>query len=976
MSHTYSHIPNHQQQYQYGGVEDPVQEVPQPSYSQPQYSYPSAAYSQDGTVIQQAHSRHQQPAPTHPAQGYGFGGYEYQQQQQYQPVQQQVQHFQSDPIPAHYANQPGEYDSQYRPDVQAYHARHSSTYMGIDSQDGAAPVELGEPQVPASVPYANDGRVPNYKPAPLRWWFMGLIILALGGLLAGLAYATYVLPESDEHRLAIPDENSDSDGNSKRGLVMERQEAGTTTVIATTPTTSHEGAGQRPTEDYAQETVSTPAVVTESRPPDDYAKETVSSPVTTPPSNTPTPDYSRPPSDYGKETVTSTRPPSDYADGRVTSTPPVLGAPPESDYGDETVTITHSDIPDDFLGTTTVSGHVITRTADWVTAEVTTITSDGVVITSTSTPKPFSTPTTLVSTDATGHVVTLTSSVLASASLSTAYDSNGVPTQTMTFHQAIPTDKATSEATVSILPKGHNFIGTFLPTLATALLTIVVRMVDLQAKLYTPWHRLTYSIGSSTKESLCLRTSGWHSIIASMRAVIGGEFLVFLSTVLLACSALLVPLSAESVALKLEGTCTRLSFSGCTLKLAVFPIPAKAALGLMGFMLLVATLLMIVLTRWRTGVAANPWSIAGVASLSTNQEVRQLLVNSLPNGNRAISHGRLLRALRERHFRLAWFYGKHSSPEYGIVLHDQSCSSLSDRSSTKDGGKKYSDADDVNQDSAMAEKELLGTHNTWEIERNLPFSMLTPWGRAVFLLFLTGVEVVILYYNNTGGDTAFEIFMDDQGFGVRFLWTALGVITTFFWSSYFHSVATLSPYTLMSSSATSGGQPASKSILLHPPSNPFSGLFRAIHRGQPYLILVSFTAILSEFMPLILNQIPYRPTQTLQVHRVTYIVSVTVLSFMILVILLSFWPKMVRWPHMPLDPSTIAGAMFMVADSWMMWGFEGMGAMGNMDEKERDERIKARGERYEYGEIVGNAGTVGGMRVGVDCVDAGGDNRI
>jgi hypothetical protein len=47
--------------------------------------------------------------------------------------------------------------------------------------------------------------------------------------------------------------------------------------------------------------------------------------------------------------------------------------------------------------------------------------------------------------------------------------------------------------------------------------------------------------------------------------------------------------------------------------------------------------------------------------------------------------------------------------------------------------------------------------------------------------------VLILYYNNTGGDTAFERFMGTQNFGVRALFTLAGVGVSFFWSCFFTS---------------------------------------------------------------------------------------------------------------------------------------------------------------------------------------------
>ena len=55
------------------------------------------------------------------------------------------------------------------------------------------------------------------------------------------------------------------------------------------------------------------------------------------------------------------------------------------------------------------------------------------------------------------------------------------------------------------------------------------------------------------------------------------------------------------------------------------------------------------------------------------------------------------------------------------------------------------------------------------------------------MLFLTGLLVFILYYNNTSGDTEFEKFMAAQSLGVRALFTLVGIGITFYWSSFFTS---------------------------------------------------------------------------------------------------------------------------------------------------------------------------------------------
>jgi hypothetical protein len=81
---------------------------------------------------------------------------------------------------------------------------------------------------------------------------------------------------------------------------------------------------------------------------------------------------------------------------------------------------------------------------------------------------------------------------------------------------------------------------------------------------------------------------------------------------------------------------------------------------------------------------------------------------------------------------------------------------------------------------------------------------------------------------------------------------------------------------------------------------------------------------------------------------------------MILVVGGSFF---VKWHSMPVDPTTIAGAMYYVCDSWLVTEAEGTSTLNRAD---RDYHINCQGNQYEFGEMTGLSGT---RRVGVNTVD-------
>lgn len=55
------------------------------------------------------------------------------------------------------------------------------------------------------------------------------------------------------------------------------------------------------------------------------------------------------------------------------------------------------------------------------------------------------------------------------------------------------------------------------------------------------------------------------------------------------------------------------------------------------------------------------------------------------------------------------------------------------------------------------------------------------------MTMLVGVVALLVYYHLLQEDNPFELFMDSQAFGVKFLFAAVGTCITFFWTSFFQS---------------------------------------------------------------------------------------------------------------------------------------------------------------------------------------------
>jgi len=429
----------------------------------------------------------------------------------------------------------------------------------------------------------------------------------------------------------------------------------------------------------------------------------------------------------------------------------------------------------EYAFTTTIGGG---GEPSYVPAKVITLTgADGEpTATVTRTPPAISTPTVLTLTDSRGvATATVTTSVLATPRIRTVTDSAGVATATVTEYPTRGSGIPEPQTVVKVyyISNAEYFTGFLLPTLLAVMLTIPVRMIDAAAKQLQPWHALTRHQGASAAESLCLRTGGLYGIVSSLRSLSGGQVLVFLTTLLTVASVVLVPLSVEAVSLKLHGSCSKMDFRGCAMTLGVFLGPARATIGLLGFMAVLVLLILLVLRRWKTGVAAYPWSIAVVTSLASNPEMRAVF-SSLPTGQgERITHAQLVAALDGKMFKLGYFFNRYGVSEYGLTVQDERSALLR--------------VDSESSASLKSARDALARGDGRKVERHLPFLMLSYTARIAFLVPVTGILALILYYNNTGGDTAFERFMSTQNFGVRALFTLVGIGICFFWGCFFTS---------------------------------------------------------------------------------------------------------------------------------------------------------------------------------------------
>jgi len=573
--------------------------------------------------------------------------------------------------------------------------------------------------------------------------------------------------------------------------------------------------------------------------------------------------------------------------------------------------------------------------------------SGGVLTTITSTPAPYiittgGSTTTMTQTRTPGHIVTTDIITLVHGTPTTIKTVMTI-TPTPTSQTPLPTGtgKPGSENTrVRVLPgftPAQYFAVTYLPTFIAAFLAIPFNMINTNAKLMQPLHNLaTRTKGGRGSDTLNLDFGGFFGFTTSFsQAFRHGEPLPLLTDVGTWLSSLLAPMAAEAIGFKVHGICTHLNISGCGITPGISLLPMTVLLVLVVALMMLLVGLMLLLRRWETGVHADPWGLAAVASLSLSSSLRARF------DGEQLSDADLKRKLERERFRLAifdvgaeshgaWYDNWGPCYEYGILP-------------VEDTDTPYALWRSTATIAAGAELESRPRH--------IPFLALTYISRILFTAALLGLMALLAYYHQPLPDNAFELFMDSQGFGVRFLFALIGTAIAIFWRSFFQGVAAIGPFSRMARHS----QPATQSILVSPATNSVSGVVTAMKNRDFLLLSASIMAGLAELLlPTLLANIPFALTSTYPGHVGSTAASLSILGLMVAVLGASL--IFTRWPHLPVDPRTLAGSIYYVSRSERLQADLRGRRLALHSGKDRDAEVEGLGRRYGYGPEEGQGG--------------------
>ncbi|KAM0240364.1 hypothetical protein ACHAPO_002260 [Fusarium lateritium] len=526
-------------------------------------------------------------------------------------------------------------------------------------------------------------------------------------------------------------------------------------------------------------------------------------------------------------------------------------------------------------------------------------------------------PVTMVQTLPDGQVITSVSTPLGTTRVTTM-----PPTQVVVTDVSTPTGgtRIVVEATTHTLTQSDYFIGKFLPPIVAVLLAMGIRALNQAAQQYQPFAALTREGGVLGREALLLSFDGWQSIYLPFKLLFNGQPLPFLTALALWSSSFVAPLSSEAIGLKIYGRCSKGAIDGCALELGVSNNAAYALVGLLGAIaILLAFTLSVISRHWRTGVYANPWCAVNTAALvARNPDIRSMGASDWKD---------LKSYITEKRFAMGWFRNQDGRDEYGVVV--------------------VGDIDRPIAAPCANTPYTEGMAYRPQTRHRAPqtFMALSFWYRFTFLVFLICLLGFVGYYHfvDTFGKLPENMkkLMESQDFGVRFVYSALGVIVIFCWEFLFTSVAVITPYRRMAEDP----QVPTRSVLMTPATNPVSGVFVALRIRDPLLFFTAFTTVLAQFLPILLANVPYNRTQTSDAHEICSRLSIGILLVMVVAMLSSL---LVKWPDLPVDPSSLAGALWYVSDAPWVRGLEGVAAMSA---NKRKNAVQSLGGRWTYGPI-------------------------
>ncbi|PVH97481.1 hypothetical protein DM02DRAFT_674105 [Periconia macrospinosa] len=485
------------------------------------------------------------------------------------------------------------------------------------------------------------------------------------------------------------------------------------------------------------------------------------------------------------------------------------------------------------------------------------------------------------------------------------------PTSFTTSYLLSPTPAPSSYTNFNVFgsfPKGFYFLGTYFPTLVAVLFGILWSISFTRFKEMEPFFQLAQPGGASAEHSLHLKYETRTLPQVLFTSLKYGHKFVFSSALVSVIITLCTAFAPEVIYIATTGTCVANGDGAQCIPYLTKRQPVVWAECILIFSVLVIVMVLVFSLRKRTsGIYSEATSMAGLAVLIHRDVSAWQFHPRTKNKKKSEPVGE---SLQKRRFALGQYRIGRDYGGYGLIMLSPNDAQNLDASKRSYGGPLDGESQ--------------------------PFA-LRPWSLVCFWLFLGGVVTLVLYYFSAGTPSGFESFMDSQGFGVRLLFTSIGISVRSFWGIVEKNIRSLEPYRRLSSGS---GVTPQESILVPSSAHPITAIVTSLRHRHYFVAYVSFLAVLTEVLVVTLSGVPFSSARS----HTDFVVS-TSLSTAIIALLIVTLPYVFVWSTLtsPMPRDSLADRLSYLCGSSMIAFFM---TLSILDRKERDRSIEGIGKVY------------------------------
>ena len=497
----------------------------------------------------------------------------------------------------------------------------------------------------------------------------------------------------------------------------------------------------------------------------------------------------------------------------------------------------------------------------------------------------------------------------------------------------IPANKSLTFFTRSIY-----FCGAYLPILIAVGFRVVIGWLYVTTKMLEPFRTLAQNKTTSAKDFFNINYLSASDTFEPYKAMMSGHWLMLCISLLYLAVELLSPFAAEILHFYRSCESTENNTVTCAAALWINISVIRILQALLSFTSMMLAVVWFMLRSGSSDLRSDPSSIATMASLLHHPET----INGLCGLDQLASKADTIKSLDAYSYHLGSYEGRDRNERYGLIASDKvqvdRLSNASDPLIITKGSR--TSASSIPQEPVMKRSK-----------RRKPLHIVRD---IVLGSTIVAILIIVALYYVASGNSAFNIFMNSNSFGPRFLVTCVGVIIHSQWARLDRECAADEPFRrLYRGSAT-----AESTILSSRTLMPISTFIASIYQRNFFVAHITFVTLMSEVLIIVLPGVPFSPGEIWQAGMISIYLSMAILGLM----LLTFVALMLRpkGPDLPRRPDTLGAMVMYLCDSSMTSDFADL---SGLETRARDRWVMEKDRLYclNYG-----VGMDGRMRWQVD----------